>query len=135
MLLYQPGLNNVLKTIQVCSSRVLPFLQGSLFASDSPYYLWLVPILAHTIIVSIINLVYSKVAEKCTDLENHRYVHVDHPSINTSGTSPSFSYLTQDNGQVALLTGDQACIFRVFRLLHASLLHCLLPTGCGHPPS
>ena len=47
-------------------------LQGGLFAADSPYYLWLVPTLAHSIIVSIINQVYSKVAEKCTDLENHR---------------------------------------------------------------
>ena len=46
--------------------------QGGLFAADSPYYLWLVPTLAHSIIVNIINQVYSKVAEKCTDLENHR---------------------------------------------------------------
>ena len=49
--------------------------QGGLFAGDSPYYLWLVPTLAHSITVSIINMIYSKVAEKCTDLENHRYKH------------------------------------------------------------
>ena len=42
--------------------------QGGLFAGDSPYYLWLVPTLAHSITVSIINMLYSKVAEKCTDL-------------------------------------------------------------------
>lgn len=48
------------------------FFQGGLFASDSPYFLWLVPTLAHSIIVNQINQLYSKVAEKCTDLENHR---------------------------------------------------------------
>ena len=47
--------------------------QGGLFAGDTPYCLWLVPTLAHSITVSIINMLYSKVAEKCTDLENHRY--------------------------------------------------------------
>lgn len=47
-------------------------MQGGLFAGDSPYFLWLVPTLGHSMCVSIINLLYSKVAEKCTDLENHR---------------------------------------------------------------
>lgn len=50
----------------------MPPVQGGLFAGDSPYFLWLVPTLGHSVCVSIINLVYSKVAEKCTDLENHR---------------------------------------------------------------
>jgi hypothetical protein len=51
---------------------IILYFQGGLFAADSPYYLWLVPTLAHSIIVNIINQLYSKVAEKCTDLENHR---------------------------------------------------------------
>lgn len=54
------------------SPCVMPLMQGGLFAGDSPYFLWLVPTIGHSICVSIINLVYSKVAEKCTDLENHR---------------------------------------------------------------
>lgn len=47
-------------------------LQGGLFAADSPYYLWLVPTLVQAVTVSIINTIYSSVAEKCTNLENHR---------------------------------------------------------------
>ncbi len=47
-------------------------MQGGLFASDSPYYLWLVPTLAHSIIIYFINQLYGMVAKKCTDLENHR---------------------------------------------------------------
>lgn len=54
---------------------------GGLFAGDSPYFLWLVPTLAHSIVVSAINQLYSTVAEKCTNLENHRTVHRWHSSL------------------------------------------------------
>lgn len=60
--------------VAICKLSSLHCLQGGLFAGDSPYYLWLVPTLAHSITVSIINMLYSKVAEKCTDLENHRCI-------------------------------------------------------------
>ena len=63
---------HILEAICSLSLVTLIILQGGLFAADSPYYLWLVPTLAHSIIVNVINQVYSKVAEKCTDLENHR---------------------------------------------------------------
>lgn len=44
-----------------------------MFAGDSPYYLWLVPTLGHSIVVFMVNQLYSEVARKCTDWENHRY--------------------------------------------------------------
>ncbi len=51
---------------------VLLMLQGAIFSGDSPYYLWLVPTLGHSTVVYIVNQVYSSVARKCTNLENHR---------------------------------------------------------------
>lgn len=47
-------------------------IQGGLFAADSKYYGWLVPTIMHSIIISVINKLYSYVALLCTDLENHR---------------------------------------------------------------
>jgi hypothetical protein len=54
---------------------------GGLFAGDSPYFLWLVPTLGHSVCVSIINSVYSRLAAWCTDLENHRTVQRWHNSL------------------------------------------------------
>ena len=48
-------------------------MEGGLVAGDSPYFLWLVPVLGHSVCVNIVNSVYSRLAEWCTDLENHRY--------------------------------------------------------------
>ena len=45
-----------------------------MFSGDSPYYGWLVPTIAHSVIVSAINMLYSYVAGISTDLENHRYM-------------------------------------------------------------
>ena len=43
-----------------------------MFAADSNGYGWLVPTVMHSIIISVINKLYSYVALLCTDLENHR---------------------------------------------------------------
>ena len=55
-------------------------LKGGVFAADSPYVGWLVPAIGHAIVIAIINKLYSTVALKCTDLENHEYVkaHTSH---------------------------------------------------------
>lgn len=47
-------------------------LQGRIFAADSPYHLWLIPTVLHSIVINVINNVYSGIASWCTDLENHK---------------------------------------------------------------
>ena len=55
-----------------CSSQSISLVQGGLFAPDSPYFGWLVPTVLHSIIIASINWLYGLIAEKCTELENHR---------------------------------------------------------------
>ena len=50
-----------------------------MFAADHPYYGWLIPAIGHAVVIAILNGIYSIVALKCTDLENHEYVR-HHPS-------------------------------------------------------
>ncbi|KAL5463709.1 hypothetical protein EMCRGX_G032634 [Ephydatia muelleri] len=44
---------------------------GGVFAADHPYYGWLIPAIGHAVVIAILNGIYSIVALKCTDLENH----------------------------------------------------------------
>ena len=62
----------VLCVTESCSLKLSVSMQGGLFAADSKYYGWLIPTILHSLIISVINKLYSSVAEKCTELENHR---------------------------------------------------------------
>ncbi|XP_028413837.1 anoctamin-8-like [Dendronephthya gigantea] len=45
---------------------------GHIFAGDSPYYGYLIPTVAHSIVINILNTIYRSIATRCTDFENHR---------------------------------------------------------------
>ncbi|XP_065183783.1 anoctamin-8-like [Sycon ciliatum] len=47
---------------------------GGIFAGDSPYYGYLVPTIAHSVVISILNTVYRSIAFRSTNFENHRTV-------------------------------------------------------------
>ncbi|XP_062502727.1 anoctamin-8-like [Corticium candelabrum] len=47
---------------------------GGIFAADSPYFGWVIPAMGHTIAIGTLNHIYSSVAVKCTDYENHMRV-------------------------------------------------------------
>ena len=49
-------------------------LQGGIFAADNPYYGWMVPTIAHSIVINMINKLYRTIATLCTDFENHRCI-------------------------------------------------------------
>ena len=45
---------------------------GGIFAGDNPYYGWMVPTIAPSIVINIINQIYRSVAAVSTDIENHK---------------------------------------------------------------
>ncbi|XP_002170516.2 anoctamin-10 isoform X1 [Hydra vulgaris] len=45
---------------------------GNIFANDNKYYGWLIPTIAHSIVINILNKLYRTVASYCTDFENHK---------------------------------------------------------------
>ena len=47
---------------------------GAIFAQDSPYNLWIVPTLMHSLMIFILGSIYRHIAVWCTDFENHRTV-------------------------------------------------------------
>lgn len=47
---------------------------GAIFAQDSPYSLWIVPTLMHSVVIFILGSIYRHIAVWCTDFENHRTV-------------------------------------------------------------
>ena len=47
--------------------------QGHIFAADNKYYGYMIPTIAHSVVINILNKLYRTVAHFCTDMENHRY--------------------------------------------------------------
>ncbi|XP_065883003.1 anoctamin-10-like isoform X2 [Dysidea avara] len=54
---------------------------GGWFAQDSPYFGYMLPVIGHSLVIFVINQLYSKIAQRCTDNENHRDVHSWHNSL------------------------------------------------------